>query len=126
MSNNYPSWAYRLLRHYRQVDQVFQVSVGRSANVKCCFGVAVRIFMRITSVKGRNYMTSSDFIGIFSSVASLVAANITVAGQRNLPPFSRRSGIPTQEWSSVTGTKSKYVPVSDGIVVVAVFLAIAY
>jgi hypothetical protein len=71
-------------------------------------------------------MTSSDFIGIFSSVASLVAANITVAGQRNLPPFSRRSGISTQEWNSVTGTKSKYVPVSAGIVVVAVFLAIAY
>ena len=126
MSNNYPLWVYRLLRHYRQVDQVFQVSVGRSANVKCCFGVAVRIFMRITSVKGRNYMTSSDFIGIFSSVASLVAANITVAGQRNLPPFSPRSGIPTQEPSSETETKSKYVPVSDGIVVVAVFLAIAY
>ena len=82
--------------------------------------------MRITSDKGRNYMTSSECVGIFSSVASLVAANITVSAQRNLPPFSRRSGISTQESRLETGTKSKYVPVSDGIVVVAVFLAIAY
>ena len=126
MSNNYPIWVVRLLWHYRQADRVFQVSLGRSANVKCCFGVAVQIFMRITSDKGRNYMTSSDFVGIFSSVASMVAANITVAGQRNLPPFSRRSGISTQESSSETGTKSKYVPVYAGIVVVAVFFAIAY
>ena len=82
--------------------------------------------MRITSDTGRNYMTSSDFVGILSIVVSLVAANITVAGPRNLPPLSRRSGISTQEPSSETGTKSKYVPVSAWIVVVAVFLAIAY
>ena len=81
--------------------------------------------MRMMSDERQNYMKSSDFVGIFSSVPSLVAANITVAGQRNLQPFSRRSGISIQESGSDTGTKSKYVPVSAGIVIVAAFLGIA-